>query len=58
VEEYLAAGVDLVWVVRPPLRSIRVHRADGSIATLHVGDSLDGETVLPGFTSAVADLFK
>lgn len=58
VEEYLAAGVELVWVVRPPLRSIRVHRADGTVATLHSGDSLEGESVLPGFSCPVADLFK
>src|SRR5437868_8456946 len=32
VEEYLAAGVRLVWVVDPKTRSIEVFRGDGSVA--------------------------
>src|SRR5262249_3516105 len=32
VQEYLRAGVRLVWVVDPPTKSVRVHRPDGSDA--------------------------
>lgn len=58
VAEYLAAGVELVWVVRPPLRTVRVHRADGSITNLRAADMLDGENVLPGFQVQVAQHFR
>ena len=57
VDEYLAAGVRLVWVVNPPNRSIRVHRPDGSVTDLRQADDLTGEDVLPGFRCAVAELF-
>jgi Uma2 family endonuclease len=57
VAEYLAAGVQLVWVIDPPTRSARVHRADGTVANLGAGDELSGESVVPGFHCPVADLF-
>jgi Uma2 family endonuclease len=57
VDEYLAAGVRLVWVVNPPNRSIRVHRPDGTVTDLRQADDLTGEDVLPGFRSPVAELF-
>jgi Uma2 family endonuclease len=58
VDEYLAAGVRLVWVVNPPNRSIRVHRPDGTVTDLRQADDLTGENVLPGFRCAVAELFS
>lgn len=57
VEEYLAAGVRLVWVVNPPTRSVRVHRADGSVSDLDENDELSGEDVIPGFRCLVKDIF-
>ena len=57
VQEYLAAGVKLVWVVNPPARSVEVHRLDGSVALLKAGDELSGESVLPGFSCRVGELF-
>jgi Uma2 family endonuclease len=57
VDEYLAAGAKLVWVVNPPNRSIRVHRTDGSVTDLRQADDLTGENILPGFRCLVADLF-
>ena len=58
VDEYLAAGVRLVWVVNPPNRSIRVHRPDGTVTDLRQADELTGENVLPGFRCPVAELFS
>lgn len=57
VQEYLAAGVRLVWVVHPQLRMVRVHRADGSVAVLTERDDLSGEDVVLGFVCPVAALF-
>ena len=56
--EYLGAGVRLVWVVNPPTRTVRVHRADGTVADLREADELAGEDVLPGFRCRVGDLFR
>jgi Uma2 family endonuclease len=57
IEEYLAADVQLLWVVEPELRIVDVYRKNGSIARLRESDELQGENVLPGFRCRVADLF-
>lgn len=57
IEEYLAAGVSLVWVIDPEVKNVVIHRADGSVAKLHIGDELTGENVLPGFRCKVSELF-
>jgi len=57
VEDYLQAGVRLVWVVNPPTRTVRVHRPDGPGATLRADDELTGDEVLPGFHCLIRDLF-
>lgn len=57
VEEFLGAGVRLLWVINPELRTVRVHRADGSVSVLREHEDLDGEDVLPGFHCRVGQLF-
>jgi Uma2 family endonuclease len=58
IEEYLRAGVRLVWIVNPNSRTVRIHRRDGTITGLHEGDDLSGEDVLPGFSCSVAEIFE
>lgn len=57
LEEYLRAGVRLVWIINPETHTVRIHRADGSIGWLRENDELDGEDVLPGFCCLVRELF-
>ena len=57
VEEYLAAGIALVWVIYPEIKTVVIHRADGTLSKLYAGDELTGEGVIPGFRCKVADLF-
>jgi Uma2 family endonuclease len=57
VEEYLGAGVRLIWVIDPETRTIRIHRGDGSAARLRQDGELSGEDVVPGFRCLVRDLF-
>ncbi|MBW3542735.1 MAG: Uma2 family endonuclease [Planctomycetes bacterium] len=57
VEDYLRAGVRLVWVINPEMRTVTVYRPDGSTSRLHEDDELSGEDVIPGFTCRVGDLF-
>src|SRR3990172_6567769 len=49
VDEYLAAGVRLVWVVDPPIQKITVYRSLQDIKVLSAQEELDGRDVLPGF---------
>jgi Uma2 family endonuclease len=57
VEEYLANGFNLVWVVDPNTKTVIIHRRDGSVAKLHENDQITGESVLRGFTCRVAEFF-
>ena len=57
VQDYLAAGVQLVWVINPDSRIVQVFRADKSWDRLTASDELSGENVIPGFSCPVADLF-
>lgn len=58
VRDYLDAGSRLVWVVAPQAKTATVYRADGSARLLREQDALDGETVLPGLTIPLAELFQ
>jgi Uma2 family endonuclease len=57
INDYLEAGVQLVWVVHPTSRTVTVHRSDNTTARVREAEYLDGENVLPGFQCKVADLF-
>ena len=57
VEEWLNAGVRLVWVLYPATHTATVYRSLDDIAHLTEGDFLDGEDVVPGFTCRLAELF-
>ena len=57
IKDFLAAGVALIWVVYPESKTVEVHRHNGTLQRLQVGDFLDGEDVLPGFRCEVAALF-
>ena len=57
VEDWLRAGVTLVWVIYPTSRSATVYRSMDDVQELSEDDSLDGEQVVPGFSCSVGDLF-
>jgi Uma2 family endonuclease len=56
-EEYLAAGVPLIWIIDPESRIVDVYRADGTPSRLTASDELSGEDVFPEFRCKVAELF-
>jgi len=56
VAPWLQAGVRLVWVVDCVRRTGWVYRADGSEILLGASDELDGEDVLPGFRTGLAEV--
>ena len=57
VNFYLAHGVPLVWVAYPRSRQIVVRRPGEEPRVLGVGDTLEGEEIIPGFHVPVADIF-
>lgn len=56
---WLNAGVLLVWIIWPARRQVDVWQpgSDQPVATLNLGDALDGLDVLPGFSYPLAELF-
>jgi Uma2 family endonuclease len=59
LREYFQSGTKLVWIVDPPTRTIAVyHSPDGPTRVLTETDLVDGETVVPGFSLHVSDLFR
>jgi len=57
VATYLEAGVPLVWVVEPRLRTVTVDGPGAAPRRFGDGDMLDGGDVLPEFRLPVADIF-
>jgi Uma2 family endonuclease len=51
VADWLSAGTRLVWVIDPERRLARVYRQDGSERIVAGDERLDGEDVVPGFSS-------
>ena len=58
VHQYLASGVSLVWLIFPRLRQLYAYTTpDAAPRLFNKTDTLDGGTVLPGFSVPMADLF-
>jgi Uma2 family endonuclease len=57
VAAWLAAGVEVVWVVDPRTRTVMVHERDGTVSTLDESETLTGGDLLPGWSCDVAGLF-
>lgn len=57
VQDWLAAGCCLVWVVDPSTRTVTVYDARKAARFLAEQDELDGGELLGGFRVPVAELF-
>lgn len=57
LEEYMAAGVKLVWMIDPKSKTVRVHRPETPVQKLTEQDALSGDDVLPGFRLSLKTLF-
>jgi len=56
-QEYFAAGVQIVWQVDPSTRTVEVFTTPDQSTVLHEMQTLDGGTVLSGFTLPLHELF-
>jgi Uma2 family endonuclease len=57
VADYRKAGVKLVWIVSPKSQTVLIRRLDGSAAEVGPSGELSGESVIPGFSVPVTELF-
>jgi Uma2 family endonuclease len=57
IEQYLKAGVSLVWIVDTRDRTVTIYRPGQEPEFVNARQELSGEPELPGFRVRVADLF-
>src|SRR5262249_25536028 len=57
-EDYLTAGVRVVWVVDPTRRTVTAYRRDQQPEVFGEADTLTIEDVIPGFRVAVRDVMQ
>ncbi len=58
VQDYLAAGTQLIWLVYPDSTVVVEYQPPAQIRQYGREDSLEGGTVIPGFQYALARLFR
>jgi len=58
VDDYLALGVRMVWVVDPKRETVTVHVPGTPPATLSGEDALEGRDVVPGFSCTAGRIFE
>jgi Uma2 family endonuclease len=56
MQEYIEQGVQLGWLIDRQHRCAYIYRADGTVTQCPETAILSGETVVPGFTLAIAPL--
>jgi Uma2 family endonuclease len=57
LKEYFLGGVKLVWLIDPEARTAETYTAPDKVTAITAGGTLDGGTVLPGFSLPLATLF-
>lgn len=55
--EYQTLGIAVIWIIDPESETAKVYRLDGTVQSLSPADSLTAESVLPGFSLSLAELF-
>ena len=58
LKEYLAAGVEAVWVVNPDMATVTIYRKNQPAMIFSNGQTVTGDPELPGFSAKVADFFR
>lgn len=58
IDDYLMAGVRVVWLADPQSRTVSVYRPDAAPHVLTADQQLTVEDIIPGFTANVGELFQ
>jgi Uma2 family endonuclease len=57
VEEYLAGGVRMIWIVEPATKTVTVYRSHQDVKVFTADQELEGGDVIPGFRIKVVEIF-
>jgi Uma2 family endonuclease len=57
MEEYIANGASLGWLIDPSTRRVYVYRPNEEVVVLENPESVSGEPLLPGFTLNLTELW-
>ena len=57
LDEYLSAGIEMVWIVNPDKQTIRLYRGNGTMRLYRAKDVIENEAALPAFRLAVDEVF-
>ncbi len=57
LEDYLSAGVKMVWIIRPENKTVTTYRTLSDFKILRESEELNGEEVLPNFKCNLTDIF-
>jgi Uma2 family endonuclease len=57
MQEYLENGVKLGWLIEPSAQIVEIYRLEQGVERLINPQRLSGETVLPGFSLDLRDIF-
>jgi Uma2 family endonuclease len=58
IPQYFENGAKLAWVVNPISKTVLVYHGPSADKLYKLGDSLDGENVLPGFALPLTEVFE
>lgn len=58
VQAWLSAGSQSVWIVDPIGETVAIHRSRTDIQIRTAGETLEGGSVVPGFSCPVDELFR
>lgn len=58
IAEFMESGCLLAWLIDPEAQQTTIYRADGSETTVPFTQILSGESVLPGFSVQLGELFE
>ena len=58
MQEYLANGLRLGWLINPPGRTVEVYRADRAVETVPFSTAMTGESLLPGLAIDLTEIFQ
>ena len=57
LEDYLSAGVKMVWIIRPENKTVTTYRTLFDFKMLRENEELSGDDVLPNFKCNLTDIF-
>jgi Uma2 family endonuclease len=57
IRDWLEAGCRAVWIVDPETESVTIYKSTRDITVLGIADTLSDETLFPGFSAEVSEIF-